>query len=68
MSITVVMASLDLDFGFRNFAPESFPEFDHPWELDYLWFCLGCDVEFVAFCVLVRVVVPTNRTVLKRTG
>jgi hypothetical protein len=47
MGITVVMVSLDLDFGFQNFAPEPFPEFDHPWKLDDIWGLIGCDVEFV---------------------
>ena len=55
------MASLDLEFGFRDLAPESFPEFNHARELDDLWFGIRCDVEFVAFRILVGVIVPTNR-------
>jgi len=47
------MASLDLELGFRDLAPESFPEFDHSGELDYVWVGIRCDVQFVPFGVLV---------------
>jgi hypothetical protein len=53
MCITVVMDSYDFTFGFRNFAPELFPEFDHVRELDYVWFRVRCDVAFVPFRILV---------------
>jgi hypothetical protein len=47
------MASLDLELGFRNLAPEPFPEFDHPGERDVVWTWVRCDVQFVPFGVLV---------------
>ena len=62
------MASLNLELGFRDLAPEPFPEFDHARELDDVWFGVWCDVQFVPFGVLVRVVVPTNRPIVKRAG
>jgi hypothetical protein len=68
MCITVVMASLDLEFGFRDFASEPFPEFDHARKLDDLWFGIRGDVQFVPFRVLVRVIIPTNRPIIKRAG
>jgi len=63
-----VVVSRDIELGFRDLAPEPFPEFDHPGERDDVWFGVRCDVQFVAFGVLVRVVVPTNRPICKCAG
>src|SRR6056297_3209954 len=64
----LVIASLDLEFGLRDFAPEPVPEFDHPWKRDDVWVWIRCDVQFVPFCVIMRVIVPTNRSIGKRAG
>jgi hypothetical protein len=47
------MASRNLELGFRNLAPEPFPEFDHSGERDAVWLGVRCDVQFVPFGVLV---------------
>jgi hypothetical protein len=47
------MASLDLELGFRDLAPEPFPVFDHPRELDEVRVGVRCDVQFVPFGVFV---------------
>jgi hypothetical protein len=51
------MASLDLELGFRDLVPEPFPEFDHPGEFDAVWVGVRCNVQFVPFAILVRVVI-----------
>ena len=63
-----MMASRDLELGFRDLAPEPFPEFDHPRERDDVRIGVRWDVQFMSFGVLVRVVIPTNRPIVKRAG
>jgi hypothetical protein len=53
MDITGLVASVDLELGFWDIAPEPIPECDHPGKLDGFWVGVGSDVEFVPFGLLV---------------
>jgi len=47
------MASIESELGFREFAPEPFPQLNRPRERDDVWVRVWSYVQFVPFGIFV---------------